>query len=175
MKARKSARKPERGSRSEPVVRGGLIEPPEEGLSVDPEELGQSFLRYATEQDNFETARAIPLEFAPTVEPPDDETQREPAAPGGSLWDTTVDKVLAADDELDPEALEAGELPSDESGVSDEPPRGVAQIDLTASVIEEASLLDAEADVLGEVVPADPNTEDIGRRRSRGGQPPREK
>lgn len=49
----------------------------------------------------------------------------------------------------------------------DQPARGVAEIDLTKSVIEEASLLDDEADVQGEVIPKQPRTEDSGHHTSR--------
>jgi len=44
--------------------------------------------------------------------------------------------------------------PQDELEQEPEPevPRGIAEIDLTASVIEETSLLDDQADVLGEII-----------------------
>jgi hypothetical protein len=89
-----------------PLDRSDLVEPPEKGLSVDPDELGPSFLRNATEQGNFETARAVPLEFTLPVEPPSDDAPRESATPAGSLWERTVENVSAARAELDPEKLD---------------------------------------------------------------------
>lgn len=97
---------PKRGRAPKPPATNGLVEPPEEGLSVDPDQLGPSFLRYATEQGNFETARAVPLEFAPPVEPPSDDAPRESATPAGSLWERTVENVSAGRAELDPEKLD---------------------------------------------------------------------
>jgi hypothetical protein len=102
-----------------------IDEPSEEGLSVEPEEMGQSFLRYATEQGTR----------------------------GGS------------DEDFEPALVDSDD---DESDEADEAPRGVAEIDLTESVIDEASLLDEESDVLGEVIPKQPRTEDGGRHKSRG-------
>ena len=40
----------------------GTREPTEEGLSIEPEEMGQSFLRNATAQGNYETERGAGLE-----------------------------------------------------------------------------------------------------------------
>jgi hypothetical protein len=93
-------------ARPEPPDPSALVEPPEEGLSVDSDELGPSFLRNATEQGNFETARAVASEFAPPVAPPSDDAPRESATPAGSLWERTVEKVSAAPAELDPEKLD---------------------------------------------------------------------
>ena len=59
MKARKKAREPRVTAQPKPIISevSGAEPVPEEGLSVDPEELGQSFLRYATEQGNFESTQ----------------------------------------------------------------------------------------------------------------------
>jgi hypothetical protein len=95
----------------------GLIEPPEEGLSVDSDELGASFLRYATEQGNFEGARAEPLEFAPPVEPPSDDAPRESATPANNLWDRTVERMSAARNENDPAPTEDTEGAATAHGV----------------------------------------------------------
>jgi hypothetical protein len=70
-------------------------EPPEEGLSVDADELGLTFLRNATEQGNFESSRAVAPEFGLSAEPPDDDAPAQPRPAGANLWDTTVDRVLA--------------------------------------------------------------------------------
>lgn len=83
---------PKRAPKPPPVE--SVEEPPEEGLSVDSDELGPSFLRHATEQDNFESVRATPREFAPPVEPPSDDAPRE-SATSGNLWDRTVHKMAA--------------------------------------------------------------------------------
>lgn len=102
----------------------GFLDPVEEGLSIDPDDLGQSFLRYATAGGGEDNISSTP-----------------PPAP-----------LLEEEEESD-------ELYA---------PRGVAEIDLTESVIEEASLLDEESDVLGETIPKQPRTEDGGHHRSRG-------
>lgn len=102
----------------------GFLDPPEEGMSIDPDEMGQSFLRYATAgggEDNVST-----------MTPP---------------------SPLLEEEEDDYDAIT--------------PRRGVAEIDLTESVIEEASLLDEESDVLGEVIPKESRTEDGGHHHSR--------
>jgi hypothetical protein len=103
----------------------GFSDPVEEGMSIDPEEMGQSFLRYATSGGTGE-------DNASNMTPPT------------SLIDQHEDEL----DDMTPR-------------------RGVTEVDLTESVIEEASLLDDESDVLGEVIPKEPRTEDGGHHRSR--------
>lgn len=150
----------------------GSYEPIGEGLSIDPEEMGQSFLRYATEQANYETERGDGLEeLAPDGEAAsDDALDSAHFSPDASIWGNTVDLATGAGriDDLTREAVPP--LPEDEDDELDSEPRvrrGVAEIDLTESVIEEASLLDEESDVLGEVIPKEPRTEDGGHHKSR--------
>ena len=160
MNTRKGAARRARAKRSEPAKPElAPIEPPEEGLSVDPEELGASFLRYATEQGNFEGARAVPLEFAPPAGPASDDAPREPSGATGNLWDRTVAAAIADEPVRDSGEVDLQQLEPEE-GKPEEPARGVVQIDLNANVIEEGTLLDAEGEELGEVIPADPATDD---------------
>src|SRR5262249_1727447 len=76
----------------------GTREPTEEGLSIDPEEMGQSFLRYATEQDNYETQRGgSAAELTPDSEPGTDDALDSPNfSPDASVWENTVDVASSA-------------------------------------------------------------------------------
>jgi hypothetical protein len=147
----------------------GAREPTEEGLSIDPEDMGQSFLRYATEQANYETQRgASAAELSPDDEAGTDEALDSPNfSPDASVWSNTIDIASsagrvediarAAEPSTPNEPEEAWEHDADEEQRSR---RGVMEIDLSESVIDEASLLDEESDVLGEVIPKEPQTED---------------
>jgi len=78
----------------------------------------------------------------------------------------------AASSEVTARPRELVESEQHEDG--EQPPRGVAEVDLTASVIEEASLLDEESSVLGEAISKQPRTEDApaSRRRAQGKDEP---
>ena len=144
----------------------GTREPPEEGLSIDPEEMGQSFLRHATGQANYETERGAGLaELSPEGEPlTDDVLDDVHFSPDSTIWRQVVELAAGSRriEDLTREAVpplpEEDDERERETGVR----RGVAEIDLTESVIDEASLLDEESDVLGEVIQKEPRTEDIG-------------
>lgn len=132
---------------------------PEEGLSLDPEQLGERFLDYAT--GNSRPAPDEIPELQLTGAPASDEAvDGSHFSTGASNWENTVGVAMERDedDELTDEAMayEPGE------DTEQEPERGVAEVDLTASVIKEASLLDDESSVLGETIPKQPRTDDTG-------------
>jgi hypothetical protein len=145
----------------------GTHELREDGLSIEPEEMGQSFLRYATEQTNFETQRGGgAAELTPDSEPASDAALDSPNfSPDDSVWTNTVNVAMGYGDvdevtRAAQPAVPEGEEDEEAWGADQRAKRGVMEIDLTESVIDEASLLDEESDVLGEVIAKEPNTED---------------
>jgi len=150
-------------------MRDELRESPvvEQGLSIDPDDLGQQFLSEGTEQGNFESLEAEGVDLSITGNPLSDA-----ALPGPSfevdqtVWDSTVDLSLQTGgvDEVAAEATtRTGDEPLDEGDEA-------RDLDLTDDVIREASLLDEESDELGEVESPEPKTDDHGtHRRRRGG------
>jgi len=136
--------------------------PSEEGLSVDPEEMGKSFIRYATEQGNFEGSAQRELAISGEAAS-DAALQGAHFSEEGTIWDSTVDLTLENDGTDGATLAAAPASPEqDEDERADEIQRGVAEIDLTESAIDEGSLLDDEADVLGEVIEPALNTDDAG-------------
>jgi hypothetical protein len=127
------------------------------GLSVDPEDLGRQFLSDAMEQGNFESQRGgESADMWVNAAPPTDEAMVGPNfETDRSIWENTVSMSMenggpeGAQHDASPDALLDDEqddgmrmIERDESG-----------IDLTESVIQEASLFDHESDVLGETEP----------------------
>jgi hypothetical protein len=149
----------------------GTHELREDGLSIEPEEMGQSFLRYATEQANYETERGAGVDelFPDGESGSDDALDSAHFSPDASIWRNTVDLAAGTRriDDLTRESVPPVPEEDDELGPELRVRRGVAEIDLTESVIEEASLLDEESEVLGEVIPKEPRTEDGGHHKSR--------
>jgi hypothetical protein len=132
----------------------------ESGLSLEPEELGQSFLRYATEQGS--EPAGLPELHADSAPASDAALVNSHFVSEASIWENTAGLIQehGGIDEVTGEAVPPD--PADEDAESAEPQRGVVEVDLTESVIEEASLLDEESSVLGETVPKQPRTEDTG-------------
>jgi hypothetical protein len=129
----------------------------ERGLSIEPEELGVQFLSDATEQGNFETVRSDAEDLSITEEPPTDDPLTTAALdPNDSIWEATVH---AAKQSGDMDALREPSLPQLEDEELEEE---AVEVDVTQSRVREASLLDREAAVLGEVEEAEPRTEDSG-------------
>lgn len=145
--------------------------PSEEGLSVDPEEMGKSFIRYATEQGNFESSSQRELAIGGEAAS-DAALQGAHFSEEGTIWDSTVDLTME-NDGVDGATLAASPRnpDDDEDERADEIERGVAEIDLTESAIDEGSLLDDEADVLGEVIEPMPETDDTASHAKRRGRP----
>ncbi|HEX6242904.1 MAG TPA: hypothetical protein VFZ61_18450 [Polyangiales bacterium] len=146
----------------------GTREPPEEGLSIEPEEMGQSFLRYATEQASTETQRGdYTADLTPDSEAASDAALDSPHfSADDSVWTNTVNVAVGSGGVDDVTRAAQPPVPVDEEaqeqdwGADQRAKRGVMEIDLTESVIDEASLLDEESDVLGEVITKEPRTED---------------
>jgi hypothetical protein len=122
-----------------------IAEPQEDepGLSVDPEDLGAHFLSEATET----SVRRRPDELSLAEAAPTDEALSGPNFdPEQTVWDSTVDMSLQADEEpLEPSA-EPGEEP-----FSSEDDASRDTLDLTQDTIREGSLLDREGEEPGEV------------------------
>jgi hypothetical protein len=141
-------------------------DPVEEGLSLDPEQLGERFLDYAT-GNSRPAPDGIP-ELQLTGAPASDEAvDGSHFSTSASTWENTVRVAMeqGKDDDITEDVIPS-ELAED---TEREPERGVAEVDLTASVIKEASLLDEESSVLGETIPKQPRTDDTGgARRAQG-------
>jgi hypothetical protein len=133
----------------------------EEGLSIEPEQMGRSFLRYATQQGQ-PGAEVVPELHADGAPPSDDSADASHFSSDASIWENTAGMLMehGGTDDLNEQLLppRIGEEHEGEEEVQ----RGVAEVDLTASVIEEASLLDEESTVLGETIPKQPRTDDTG-------------
>jgi hypothetical protein len=136
----------------------------ETGLSIDPEEMGQSFLRYATGQGPDRDS--VPELHPDGAAASDGALSGSHFSSDASIWESTAGIVMehGGIDEVTGEALPPA--PEDEDAERDQPARGVVEVDLTESVIEEASLLDDESSVLGETVPKQPRTDDTGPNRA---------
>jgi hypothetical protein len=75
----------------------------EPGLSVDPDELGEQFLRDATEQGNSESLRSEPPELSIVDGAPSDDALVGPNFdPDHDVWEQTVDLTLQGDPDADP-------------------------------------------------------------------------
>lgn len=145
-----------------------LVDTAEEGLSIEPEQMGQSFLRYAT--GNQSEARGTPELHADGAPASDEPADGAHFSTDASIWENTASTLLehGGTDPLNEQL--ADPALSDEEEDESEPARGVTEVDLTASVIEEASLLDEESSVLGETIPKQPRTDDTGSRGRRSAQ-----
>jgi len=140
----------------------------EQGLSIDPDELGQQFLSEGTEQGNFESLDGEGAEMSITGNPLSDAALTGPSFEvDQTLWDSTIDLSIQSGgvDEV------AAELSG--NGQPDEPEEDSEQrdLDLTEDVIREASLLDEESNEPGEVTSPEVKTDDIGTHRRRRGGP----
>jgi hypothetical protein len=160
MKPRKHAATEQVTARPRSLRDEALGNATEEGLSIEPEEMGQSFLRYATETPS--AAEGVPELHADGAPPSDQVADGSHFSTDASIWENTAGVLLeqGGSDDLNEPLLppKLGEQEEDE----DEDRRGVVEVDLTANVIEEASLLDEESSVLGETVPKQPRTDDTG-------------
>lgn len=159
MKPQKKAETREVTARPRSLRDEALDDTAEEGLSIEPEEMGQSFLRYATENQppNHEVVPELHADGAP---PSDDPAEGAHFTSSASIWENTAATVLehGAPEDVTEEILPPAPDEEEETEVE----RGVAEVDLTASAIEEASLLDEESSVLGETITKNPRTDDTG-------------
>jgi hypothetical protein len=138
----------------------------EPGLSIDPEDLGNRFLRDATEQGDFDPSPVSELELSLMEDPTaDDDTQvGAHLAYVRSVWDQTVDLELqtrGAADQLREPALP----PEDEFDTALDDPRAddSGEVHLAQSYIREVSLLDREGSEGDETEVPDIDSEDGGR------------
>ena len=132
----------------------------EEGLSVDPEDLGAQFLVGATEQNNFESLRPADIaelsvaSGAASDEPlvgPNMDVEHTP-------WEQTVELTLQTGSREPPTLEAAASDDGDElDGDVDDSSR---EVNLLDSSIKEGSLFDEEGDELGETEAPDTNTDD---------------
>jgi len=150
----------------------------EVGLSIDPEDLGRQFLSGATEQHNFESSRGgDAADLYVNSAPRGDEALTGPNFEGDhSVWENTVSLAMQSGG-TDGATAEVTQVAVDdedqEDGVRDIDPLG-GDVDLTEPVIQEASLLDHEAEELGETEPPSIRSDDSkshGKRR--GGHAPK--
>jgi hypothetical protein len=149
------------------------------GLSVDPEDLGRNFLSDAMEQGNFESQRGgESADMWVNSAPPSDEALVGPNFESDrSIWENTVSMSMenggpeGAQHDVSPDAL-MDDGQDDGLRMID---RDADSIDLTESVIHEASLFDHETDVLGETEPPPEAVTDDSKSRGkkRGGHAPK--
>jgi hypothetical protein len=149
----------------------------EEGLSMEPEEMGRQYLSDAIEQGDFESvaeseADELSIDSAansdralsgPNIEAEDD------------IWENTVNQTLEAGtteralDELAPAAAAVEREAAARARAVDEEesPEGFDEMDLSEPDQHEASLFDHEGEELGEVESPALNTEDAHHSRRR--------
>lgn len=151
----------------------------ESGLSVEPEELGRQFLSDAIEQgSNFESRRGgdaaelwinAPASSDEPLLGPNFEVDR-------TVWENTVSLALQAGGPDGARNEISPARPDDDE--EDESSRALDEsgdIDLTELVIHDGSLLDHEADELGETVTPGVRTDDShSHAKKRGGHAPKD-
>jgi len=119
----------------------------EQGLSVDPEDLGRTWLSDATEQGNFESARGGDN---------DDLLSSDEALPGPNfevdhdVWENTVSLTMQNGEGAISDPFVEDEDSASDDGLHASAGRDSGEIDLTQSSVQEASLFDHEAEELGE-------------------------
>jgi hypothetical protein len=165
----KRTKEPQRTAQPKPITDEARSAPlPEPGLAVDPDQLGAKFLRDATEQDNMESWRGDGVAALDPLEgPPSDEPLTGPSYdPDEGVWDATADLTL-----------QSGPLGADSEALDEqpmEPSEAEEPVQLAEDVIDEGTLLDREGSELGQVVTAQPATEDTRKHRYlRRQRPPR--
>lgn len=128
------------------------------GLSIDPEDIGARTLEEATEAKG-RTPRSA-SEVSLTDPPPTDDALPGPAfEEERTVWAQSVEQTIAEDP--------SGDRPPPPDPEEDEDALDDLTVDVTARGAREASLLDHEADVLGEVESPDTETDDTDRARKR--------
>jgi len=124
----------------------------EQGLSVDPEDLGRTWLSDATEQGNFESARGGENDdlWASSAASSDEALPGPNFEVDKDVWENTVSLMLQ-----NGEGAVSNPLVEDEDSANDDGLHAIADresgdIDLTQSTVQEASLFDHEVDEPGE-------------------------
>lgn len=131
----------------------------EEGLAIDPDDLGRQFLTDATHQGNFESqVGGDTPELSITEGASSDDPLVGPNFEGDhDVWENTVDLSLQ---EGSPETVrrEASTEGTDQNqGIGDD---AEDELDLTQDAIHEASLLDREGEEFGETEEPELTTDD---------------
>lgn len=133
---------------------------PEEGLSVDADELGERFLSDATEQGNFESELEPQLSITGGANS-DDPMVNDDAEAGSTQWDQTIRRAPDSDVReitdvaIVGEADEAADSPDDRARE-----RARRSVDLRSGRVVGASLFDDEAEELGETRSPDVRSDD---------------
>jgi hypothetical protein len=150
----------------------------EEGLSMEPEEMGRQYLNDAIEQGDYES---VPESEADELSI-DSGANSDRALSGPNLeaeddiWENTVNQTLEAGtseralDELAPAASAVERQYAAREREEDEDEDGhesLEEMDLSEGDVHEASLFDREGDELGEVESPQLNTEDAHHSRRR--------
>jgi len=124
----------------------------EQGLSVDPEDLGRTWLSDATEQGNFESARGGENDelWVSSAASSDEALPGPNFEADKDVWENTVSLMLQ-----NGEGAVSNPLVEDEDSASDDGLHAIADrdsgdIDLTQSSVQEASLFDHEVAEPGE-------------------------
>lgn len=124
----------------------------EQGLSVDPEDLGRTWLSDATEQGNFESARGGENDelWVSSAAGSDEALPGPNFEVDKDVWENTVSLMLQ-----NGEGAVSNPLVEDEDSISDDGLHAIADrdsgdIDLTQSSVQEASLFDHEVAEPGE-------------------------
>jgi hypothetical protein len=139
----------------------------EPGLSIDPDELGNRFLREATEQGDFDPTPVSELELSLMEDP----TGADETPVGASFtyersfWDESVDRQLETRGAAD-QLREPAPSPRDDFDEADDELRADDQDDevqIAQSYIREVSLLDREGSEGDETEVPEIDTEDGGR------------
>jgi hypothetical protein len=143
------------------------VETSEAGLSIDADELGNRFLREATEQGDFDPTRISELESALLEDPTGDEPPLSQDL-SETLWDRTVDlsmQTRAESEQLSASAPGSAEEYADIQHEPAEPeqPAAPESVRIAQSYVRELSLLDREGRDGADTVVPDIDTEDGGR------------
>jgi hypothetical protein len=138
----------------------------EQGLSIDPEDIGRQWLSDATEQGNFESSSGGDTpEISITGGAPSDDPLPGPNFESDhSVWESTVELSMQSggpDEALEDVSPEGNEQ---SQGLT----FGAREVDLSGESVTEMSLLDEEGEELGDTVAPDINAEDDGGRRRPG-------
>lgn len=130
----------------------GMLVGHEQGLSVDPEDLGRTFLSDATEQGNFESSRGGENDelWASSSATSDEALTGPNFEVDKDVWENTVSLTLqnGANSVSDP--LVEDEDSANDDGLHAVENRDAGDIDLTQNAVQEASLFDHEAEEPGE-------------------------
>lgn len=152
------------------------------GLSIDPEDMGRQFLSEATEQPNYESARGGEAQdmWVNAAPPSDDAITGPNFDTDRSVWERTVSMSMENGGPQGAQNAVSPSLTSDDEEGRDDDEDGLhvaghdGDVDLTENAIHDGSLLDREAEELGETEAPALQTDDThSRAKRRGGHTPK--